>query len=152
MIHPSWGPLKILGNEGKVTGIELIKCTSVFDQKGKFDPKFDRCETKKIETDKVIIAIGQSSDLSWLKDVNTKTGTISVDKNMQTNIPGVYAGGEVSRGPASVVEAVADGASAASAIDKFLGGDGDIYGHRHDRRPGLRILGRVEGRGHNEDQ
>ena len=46
---------------------------------------------------------------------------------MQTNIQGVFAGGEVARGPASVIEAIADGASAASAIDKYLGGDGNIY-------------------------
>jgi hypothetical protein len=46
---------------------------------------------------------------------------------MQTNISGVFAGGEVTRGPSSVVEAIADGASAASAIDKFLGGEGNIY-------------------------
>jgi hypothetical protein len=127
VMHPSWGPGKILGENGKVTGIELVKCNSVFDKKGKFDPKFDTCETKKIETDKVILAIGQSSDLTWIQGIDAKNEMISVNKEMQTNIPGVFAGGEVSRGPASVVEAVADGTSAASAIDKYLGGDGNIY-------------------------
>jgi len=127
VMHPSRGPGKILGENGKVTGIELIKCNSVFDKKGKFDPKFDSCETKKIETDKVILAIGQSSDTSWIQGIDAKNEMISVNKEMQTNIPGVFAGGEVARGPASVVEAVADGASAASAIDKYLGGDGNIY-------------------------
>jgi len=127
VMHPSWGPSKILGKNGKVTGIELIKCTSVFDKRGKFAPEFDSCETKKIETDRVILAIGQSSDLSWIKDIDTKTGTISINKEMQTNIQGIFAGGEAARGPASVVEAVADGSSAAIAIDKFLGGDGNIY-------------------------
>ncbi|KYK24725.1 hypothetical protein AYK24_05810 [Thermoplasmatales archaeon SG8-52-4] len=127
VIHPSWGPSKILGNEGKVTGIELIKCTSVFDQKGKFDPKFDNCITKQIETDKVIFAIGQNSDTTWAKGLDTKEGTLLINKNMQTNLPEVFAGGEVVRGPASVVEAIADGASAASAIDKYLGGDGKIF-------------------------
>lgn len=127
VMHPSWGPNKILGKNGKVAGIELIKCTSVFDKKGNFAPKFNDCETKKIDTDKVILAIGQSSDLSWAEGLDTKSGTLSVNKEMQTNISGVFAGGEVARGPASVVEAVADGASAASAIDKFLGGDGNIY-------------------------
>jgi NADPH-dependent glutamate synthase beta subunit-like oxidoreductase len=127
VMHPSWGPNKILGKDGKITGIELIKCTSVFDKKGKFDPKFDSCEMKKIETDRVILAIGQSSDLSWVKNIDTKNGMISINKDMQTNLPGVYAGGEVARGPSSVVEAVAAGASAALAIDKYLGGDGDIY-------------------------
>jgi len=127
VMHPSWGPNKILGKNGKVNGIELIKCTSVFDQKGKFAPKFDTFETKIIETDRVILAIGQSSDLSWNQDIETKNEMVTINKEMQTNISGVFAGGEVTRGPASVVEAVADGASAASAIDKFLGGDGNIY-------------------------
>jgi NADPH-dependent glutamate synthase beta subunit-like oxidoreductase len=127
VMHTSWGPNKILGENGKVIGIELVKCESVFDQKGKFAPKFDDYKTKKIETDRVILAIGQSPDLSWIQGIETKTDTILVDKDMQTNIPGVFAGGEVVRGPASVIEAVADGASAASAIDKYLGGDGNIY-------------------------
>jgi len=127
IMHPSWGPSKILGKDGKVTSIELIKCTSVFDQKGKFSPEFDSCETKKIETDKVILAIGQSSDTSWAKELVSKNGILSIDKDMKTNIKGVYAGGEVARSPSSVVEAVADGANAAISIDKYLGGDGNIY-------------------------
>jgi NADPH-dependent glutamate synthase beta subunit-like oxidoreductase len=127
VMHPSWGPSRIIGKDGLVTGIELIKCTSVFDKRGNFAPEFDSCETKKIDTDKVILAIGQSSDLSWVKDINTKNDTISVNKDLQTNMKGVFAGGEVARGPASVVEAVADGANAASSIDKYLGGSGNIY-------------------------
>ncbi len=127
IMHPSWGPSKIIGKDGKVTGIELIKCTSVFDKRGNFSPEFDSCETKKIDTDKVILAIGQSSDLSWIKDIDTKNETISVKKDLQTNMNGVFAGGEVARGPASVVEAVSDGANAASSIDKYLDGNGNIY-------------------------
>jgi len=127
LMHPSWGPSTILGKDGKVSGIELIKCISVFDKKRKFDPKFDNSKTKKIETDQVILAIGQSSDISCIQGIDTKDGVISVNKDMQTNIQGVFAGGEVARGPASVIEAIADGASAASAIDKYLGGDGNIY-------------------------
>jgi NADPH-dependent glutamate synthase beta subunit-like oxidoreductase len=127
IMHPSWGPNKILGKNGKVSGVELIKCTSVFDKGGKFNPKFDSCKTKKIDTDKVILAIGQSSDLSWISDIDIKNDRIFVNKKLKTNIQGVYAGGEIVRGPSSVVEAVADGAHAASAIDKYLGGDGKIY-------------------------
>jgi NADPH-dependent glutamate synthase beta subunit-like oxidoreductase len=127
IIHPSWGPSKILGRNGKVTGLDLVRCTSVFDKAGKFSPKFDSCDTKDIETDQIILAIGQSSDTSWAQGIKTNDGTISINKDMETNIKGIFAGGEVARGPASVVEAVADGTSAASAIDKYLGGDGDIY-------------------------
>lgn len=145
VMHPSWGPSKILGKNAKVTGIELIKCTSVFDQKGKFAPEFDSCETKKIETDKVILAIGQSPNLSWIQGIDAKNETISVNKEMQTNIPGVFAGGEVARGPASVVEAVADGATSAAAIDKYLGGDGNIYQSFMELSEPNPYIGKVEG-------
>lgn len=145
VMHSSWGPNEILGKEGKVEGIELIKCTSVFDKKGNFDPKFDNCITKKIEADQVILAIGQSSDLSCIKNIDTKNGFITINNDMQTSLPGVYAGGEVARGPSSVVEAVADGASAASAIDKYLGGDGDIYQKNTTSFEQDPFVGRVEG-------
>lgn len=126
VMHPSWGPNKILG-DNNVSGIELKRCTSVFDEKGNFAPKFDDCETMTIETDNVILAIGQVSDTFFLDGVEVDRGIINVDEDMQTSKPGVYAGGEVSRGPASVVEAVADGAKAAASIDRYLGGDGNIY-------------------------
>jgi len=145
IMHPSWGPAKILGKDGKVIGIELIKCTSVFDPKGNFDPDFDSCKTKKIETDHVILAIGQTTDLSWVEDIDSKTGVISVKKDMQTNMSSVFAGGEAARGPSSVVEVVADGASAAIGIDKYLGGAGDIYqtlAPSHEIDPNI---GKVEG-------
>jgi formate dehydrogenase beta subunit len=45
---------------------------------------------------------------------------------LATNIEGVYAGGDVVTGPASVIEAIAAGRKAASSIDKYLGGDGII--------------------------
>ncbi|MCK4757910.1 MAG: FAD-dependent oxidoreductase [Thermoplasmata archaeon] len=126
IMNPSWGP-KIITGDNKVTGIELVKCTSVFDKLGNFAPKFDDTTTTAKETDSVILAIGQSSDLSFLTDIDTKRGAISVNEEMQTNTAGVFAGGEAARGPSSVVEAVADGALAVSAIDKYLGGDGNIY-------------------------
>jgi len=127
VMHPSWGPKVILG-DGKVTGIELIKCTSVFDGNGRFSPEFDDSVTQIIETDTVILAIGQTADLACVEGagIGTEAGTIRAD-GCETDHPGVFAGGEASRGPSSVVEAVADGALAASAIDRYLGGDGDVY-------------------------
>ncbi len=136
LMHPSWGPKRIIGENGKVIGLEIVKCTSVFDRHGNFAPVFDEGTTKHIETDRVILAIGQSSDLTCVEDpdmmdggggIQTMRGVISADEGQQTSITGLFAGGEVSRGPASVVEAVADGAMAASAIDSYLGGSGEVY-------------------------
>jgi NADPH-dependent glutamate synthase beta subunit-like oxidoreductase len=58
-----------------------------------------------------------------------KTGrgnTIQVDKDLATSRQGVFAGGDVQIGPASVIEAIAAGRMAARSIDRYLGGRGEI--------------------------
>jgi len=80
-----------------------------------------------MEADMVITAVGQSPDLSFLPDDSklqiSLRGTIVTDENsLATNIPGVFAGGDVSSGPASVIEAIGDGKKAAAAIDCYLRG------------------------------
>jgi len=135
LMHPSWGPSRILGSTDDstgiaathVTGIVLMKCTSVFDERGNFAPTFNDCDEKTIEADMIIFAVGQTSDLSCTEDVETSRGTISIGAEQESSVEGIFAGGEAARGPASVVEAVADGAAAAAAIDRYLGGDGNIY-------------------------
>ena len=54
----SWGPRKIIGDNGKVTGIELKQCASVFDEGGDFCPAFNNI-TEQVKTDQVIFAIGR---------------------------------------------------------------------------------------------
>lgn len=78
--------------------------------------------------DSVIEAIGQVPDIpNQMRLKITKGGTIEVDaETMAADRPGVYAGGDVVLGPASVIEAIAQGRKAAGSIDKYLGGDGDI--------------------------
>jgi NADPH-dependent glutamate synthase beta subunit-like oxidoreductase/Na+-translocating ferredoxin:NAD+ oxidoreductase RNF subunit RnfB len=130
IINNSWGLKRLLGRDGKVTGAELIRCVSVFDKEGRFNPTFDESETKMIDADTFIFAIGQASDRSWL-DANSLPvsayGTIKVDSStMKTGIPDVFACGDIVNGPTSIVEAIASGRKAAIAIDKYLGGSGNI--------------------------
>jgi len=130
-IHNSWGVKNILCEGEKVTGIELIRCVSVFDQEGKFNPSFDELTTQIIQADMIIFAIGQASDLKELDDANllklTALGTISInDSTMETNIPGVFACGDIVKGPASIVDAVALGRRATVSVDRYLGGSGNI--------------------------
>lgn len=131
VLHPSWGPKKILGN-GKVSGVELLRCTRVFDEQGRFNPSFDSSVTTALEADTVILAIGQSTDFSFLDEngtqLKTERGTIRVDEaSLTTALPWLFAGGEVVSGPSSVIQAIAAGRKAAAAIDRYLGGDG-IFG------------------------
>jgi NADPH-dependent glutamate synthase beta subunit-like oxidoreductase/heterodisulfide reductase subunit C len=131
----SWGPDKILQNDGKVTGLNLVRCTSVFDDEGKFCPYFDDTKTT-IEADQVILAIGQASETAFCKDfcflddegsLPVENGLISIDKlTQETEMKGVFSGGDAANGPATVIEAIAAGRRAAVSIDKYLGGEGTI--------------------------
>jgi len=123
-IHGSLGPRKILSQNGKTTGLETQVCASVYEDDGRFAPKFSGEAGPTIEADTVIIAIGQRSDLTGFEDLEkTPQGTIKVDEiTLETSIPGVFAGGDIVRGPASVIEAVAHGNEAAESIDRFLNG------------------------------
>ena len=130
-IMNSWGPSRILGSNGKVTGIELMKCTSVFNENGIFSPLFDNDTKTTLDTDMVILAIGQATDLSFIDadaaSVKVDKGLIVVDKTTQaTNLSGIFAGGDVSKAPGTIIEAIVAERRAASSIDKFLGGDGII--------------------------
>jgi NADPH-dependent glutamate synthase beta subunit-like oxidoreductase len=127
-LMPAWGPGRVLRDGDRVTGVELVQCASVFDAEGNFCPAFGELE-ETVEADQVILAVGQAADLSFAEGsgVKTERGLIPVDEEtLETGVPGVYAGGDVGRGPGAVIDAVAAGRRAASAMDRFLGGDGDI--------------------------
>ncbi|OPX17653.1 4Fe-4S ferredoxin [candidate division WOR-3 bacterium 4484_100] len=123
-MHPSWGPIQILGDGGEVKAIEFKRCTSVFDEEGRFNPSFDETDTTSCECDNVIIAIGQASDFSFLEGTGidiTPFGTIKVDPiTMATSVPGIFAGGDAVKGPASVIDAIAQAHEAAVSIHRYL--------------------------------
>jgi len=129
ILSPSWGPKRILSDNGKVKGVELVCCTCVFDEDGRFNPSFDDSVTTFIDTDMVILAVGQAADLSLLEDsgVGVEGGLIKADEDtLETDVSGIFAGGEVMSGPSSVIQAIQAGRQAAISIDKYLGGEGDI--------------------------
>jgi NADPH-dependent glutamate synthase beta subunit-like oxidoreductase/CO/xanthine dehydrogenase FAD-binding subunit len=126
-LMPSWGPRKVLKSGGKVRGMELVRCTSVFDNQGRFAPAFDSSAKETVEADQIMMAVGYATDLNFIPrgSLKVKKGLIIADLETQaTNVPGVFAGGTVTHGPATVIEAVASGKRAAIAIDQYLGGEG----------------------------
>jgi NADPH-dependent glutamate synthase beta subunit-like oxidoreductase len=128
-IHNSWGPKKVLG-ERTATGLVFKRCLSVFDDRGNFEPIYDEEITDKRAAKTIILAVGQQADIGFLKrykNVGVADGWIAVDgSTLSTGEKGVFAGGDVVRGPLSIIDAVAQGRKAAESIDRFLGGDGDI--------------------------
>jgi len=100
-------PEKIFGEKGKVKSIECIKMKpGEFDTEGRQKPVPVKDSNFFIDADIVIPAIGEFSDVSGLftgLDVETnRDGTIKTDKHGRTSIPGLFSGGDVVSGPATV--------------------------------------------------
>ncbi len=126
-LRPSLGPKQFVGKNGKLTGLEVTKCISVFDENKRFNPKFEAGTEFVIPCDTVILAIGQSSDVSFLKPEDgietTRQGTLKINPDtLMTTAPGIFAAGDIAFGPRLIINAVADGKKAAVEIDKFLRG------------------------------
>jgi formate dehydrogenase (NADP+) beta subunit len=121
---PRRGPKRFLGAE-RLQQIELRGVVSVFDENGRFSPRYDDEDVLTLDADACVLAIGQKPDLSFLKPADgvelTPGGTIRVDPaSLATSAAGVFAGGDAAFGPRNLIEAVANGKLAARSIHEHL--------------------------------
>jgi len=125
-LHNSRGPKAIFGDNGKITALRTVRCTSVFDSSGRFGPSFDESDVEDIPADTVIYAIGQTSDLSFLKPedgVESERGLIKVNReSYQTTAPDVFACGDIAHGPRLFIDAIASAQIAARSMHDYLRG------------------------------
>jgi len=127
-IHNGWGLSKVLTDEnGKVRGLESMKCTAVRDETGRFHPQYDYSEMKEFESDYIILATGQRVDISFLgekfsEQLKSKRGLIDADlETLRTRNPKIYAGGDAVTGPNIAIRAIRAGRVAAGNINKDFG-------------------------------
>jgi len=119
-------PLRILGtDDGWVKGLECIRMElGEPDDSGRRRPIPIEGSEFVIDCDLVIEAIGtRANPLLTATTPGLKTnkwGYIETDEDGATNLPGVYAGGDIRRGAATVILAMGDGKDAAVAMDKYL--------------------------------
>lgn len=120
-----WGPKEILTEGGKVTGIVLKKCTSVFNAEGRFAPVYDENECMTVPCENVLLSIGQS--IQWgglLKDTAVEfnpNGTAKADPvTYQTAEPDIFVGGDVYTGPKFAIDAIAAGKQGCESIHRFV--------------------------------
>jgi NADPH-dependent glutamate synthase beta subunit-like oxidoreductase len=123
----SLGPEEVLvDDEGKVRGMRMRECISVFDASGRFSPQFGD-EYTEVPVDVVVFSVGQGpvlADVVAGSDLTlTERGLLPVDGTLfTTHHPGVFACGEVVTGPGSAIASIATGHEAATSIHRYLEG------------------------------
>jgi NADH-quinone oxidoreductase subunit F len=122
-------PTRIVSSNEKATGLQ---CTQMSlgepDESGRRRPVPIPGSEFHVAVDTVIAAVGQAPDLSFLPPDSalerTAWETLVVDGNrLSTNVPGIFAGGDFVTGPGMVIDAIAAGRRAATAIGKYLRSD-----------------------------
>lgn len=118
-------PMRFVGEDGKLTGVEVQQVTLKNNPSGMPDciPVEDTVEI--LDCDVVIQAVGQGADIQKIAETDglekTRFSTIDASEaTLETNIPGVFAGGDCFTGPRLLVEAVAGGRFAARSIHYYV--------------------------------
>lgn len=121
-------PKQIIGENGQVKAIECLRMRlGEPDESGRRRPVPISFSEHQYEVNTVIPALGQVADASSipseLSDKESKVPLIPVDsQTLETKCPGVFAGGDIATGPASIIEAVGAGKKAAVSIHLYLTG------------------------------
>lgn len=128
IINNSWGPKRILEENGRVSAVEFKKCISVFDENGRFSPQFDESETKIVKASNVLISVGQSMDWGGLltnsnMELNPNGSVKVISQTFQTGETDIFAGGDVVTGPKFAIDAIAQGKKGAISIHRYVHGD-----------------------------
>ena len=137
-IHNGYGPKEILVKDGRAVGVVFKKCLRVFDENHRFAPQYDENDTITVETDHVLLSIGQSIQwgnlLAGTAVVTRHNGTVEADPfTYQTAEPDIFAGGDIYTGPRFAIDAIAAGKEGAISIHRFVQpGQSLTYGR--DRR------------------
>jgi glutamate synthase (NADPH) small chain len=121
----AYGPADIRADGDTVVGVEFTRCLSIFDENGRFAPKFDESDRRFYEGQLVVEAIGQASDMSYIPESirndleMTPRRQVAVSDENQTSVPWLFAGGDIVHGP-DVINGIADGHRAAAGIERYL--------------------------------
>ncbi|MFX0189099.1 MAG: NADPH-dependent glutamate synthase [Candidatus Hodarchaeota archaeon] len=119
-------PVRFIGdNNGKIKEMEVIQMRlGKLDSSGRARPIPIENSEFRIKTDLVIIAIGNNANPLLTSTFPAlklnKWGNIEVDENGKTNVDGIYAGGDIVSGAATVISAMGAGRKAAKGIDNYL--------------------------------
>ncbi len=125
IIHPGWAPQSVEIEKGVPKGLHVVKCNSLFDETGRFNPQCSM-DIKEYWPGKMIVqSIGQGMDLKYLTEEfkeNIKfgpRGRVETDEYFQTGVKWFFMGGDIIEGP-DVIHGIANGHKAAVGIDRYI--------------------------------
>ncbi len=124
-IEPLVAPVALHTSAGKLTGVRLVRNRlSEPDASGRRRPEPMAGSEFDVELDTLIVAISEGPETATLEGLDlTKRGTLSANpESFLTSRPGVFAGGDVTTGPGTVIGAIAAGKRAALMIDRYVTG------------------------------
>lgn len=147
VVHPAQTFERITG-EVCVTGVDFMNVLSfTFDENRNAVIQKEEGSAHHLDADTVIFAAGQRTDLTEESGLTLGRGNcIAVKEGTPwTGREGIFAAGDAVYGTKSVIQAIAAGRDAASEIDRYLGGDGDISEKLAPREKAAAYIGRTEG-------
>ena len=129
-VHPAQTFERITGTD-HVTGVDFMNVESfTFDENRRAIIQKEEGSEHHIEGDTVIFAVGQRPDITEEAGLELGRANSIAVKDMETNkatsVEGIFAAGDAIYGTKSVIMAIQSGREAASEVDRYLGGDGDI--------------------------
>jgi glutamate synthase (NADPH/NADH) small chain len=124
-LYTSRGPRRCVIKDGTLTGLETVRCVSIFDEEGRFHPKYDDNDVICHETDMIVEAIGQAAQLEFLGEALTeklewdRRGRPIINTEGKTSESWLWSAGDVVQGP-DVIHAIAAGHRVANSIHQYL--------------------------------
>ena len=127
-------PVRILGADGALKAVECQEMVpGSFDKRGRKNMVAKTGSEFLLPVNLLVKAVGQAPDSAGLlagglTGVTDRGTVVACRRTLLTQEKGVFAGGDCVSGPATVIEAIAQGRKAAAAMDQYLGGDGLLWG------------------------
>ena len=148
-VHPAKTFERITGEE-HVSGVDFMNVKRFyFDENRRAIIEKEEGSLHHTDCDTVIFATGQRPDITPEAGLTLGRGNsipvVNTEKDKTTSVPGIFAAGDCIYGTKSVIQAIQSGREAASQIDLFLGGDGDITEVLAPDEPADPCIGSVEG-------
>ena len=117
---------------GRVSGVTLKKCLSMFDENGRFAPTYDEEDTRELKVDTIVFAIGQGVEAEFAGEVleQRPNSTFACDKDtlQSTKNEKIFVAGDASGESVIAIQALATGRRAAQSVIRFLRGEDLRFG------------------------